>query len=62
MTTSQPSPSGAAASAAVGRLSRKTDSGCHSRRATSSGMPSKAAKAAKSAGPLACSAGKAVWP
>eukprot|EP00969_Alexandrium_andersonii_P067869 2994146-Alexandrium_andersonii.AAC.1 len=61
-TTSHPSPSGATASAADGRLSRKTDSGCQSRRATSSGTLSRAAKAARSAGPLACSAGTAVWP
>eukprot|EP00969_Alexandrium_andersonii_P081095 3575858-Alexandrium_andersonii.AAC.1 len=61
-TTPQPSPSGAAASAAVGRLSKKTESGSQSRRATSSGAPSKAAKAARSAGPLACSADTAVRP
>eukprot|EP00969_Alexandrium_andersonii_P251831 11130195-Alexandrium_andersonii.AAC.1 len=59
-TTSHPSPSGAVASDGVGRLSRKTESGCHNRRATPSGMPSRAASAARSAGPLACSAGTAV--
>eukprot|EP00969_Alexandrium_andersonii_P132117 5842401-Alexandrium_andersonii.AAC.1 len=58
---SQPSPSGATSSAADGRLSRKIDSGCHRRRAVSSGMPSRADKAARSAGPLACSVGATVW-
>eukprot|EP00969_Alexandrium_andersonii_P193998 8569712-Alexandrium_andersonii.AAC.1 len=58
---SQPSPPGAEASAAAGRLSRKVDSRCQSRRAVSSGTPSKAAKAARSAGPLARSAGTTVW-
>eukprot|EP00969_Alexandrium_andersonii_P290838 12855270-Alexandrium_andersonii.AAC.1 len=59
---SQPSPVGAAASAAVGRLSRKVDRRDQSRRAVSSGTPSRAARAARSAGPLARSAGTAVWP
>eukprot|EP00969_Alexandrium_andersonii_P079459 3503228-Alexandrium_andersonii.AAC.1 len=48
--TSHPSPSGAVASDGVGRLSRKTESGCRSQGATSSGVPSRAASAARSAG------------
>eukprot|EP00969_Alexandrium_andersonii_P054228 2387393-Alexandrium_andersonii.AAC.1 len=61
MTTSQPSPSGAIDKEAVGRLSKKIDARCHSRRAVSSGTPSEAARAARSAGPLACSAEMAGW-
>eukprot|EP00969_Alexandrium_andersonii_P045359 1991909-Alexandrium_andersonii.AAC.1 len=49
----QPSPLGASDSESVGRLSRNSARSCHSLRAVSSGTPSKAASAARSAGPLA---------
>eukprot|EP00969_Alexandrium_andersonii_P049532 2174293-Alexandrium_andersonii.AAC.1 len=57
MTMSQPSPDGAAATVAAGRLSKEVGKRDYSRRATFSGIPSRAARAARPTGPCARSAG-----